>query len=51
MQKYIAMRFFVCPKGFAKPRLETTPTGGRFLPRGTQSAGHGLFESPSFIAP
>ena len=34
----------MCPKGFAKPRPRNAP-GGAFLPRGTQSAGHGLFES------
>ena len=32
------------PKGFAKPRPRNAPPGA-FLPRVTQSAGHGLFES------
>ena len=46
-QKHIAKEhcnaFLVQPKGFAKPRPRS-PTGA-FLLRGTQSAGHGLFES------
>ena len=33
----------------ANNEKQKVPTGA-FLPRGTQSAGHGLFESPSFTA-
>ena len=40
MQKYIAMRFLVRPKGFAKPRLRNTPSG-RFCPAGRKARGTG----------
>ena len=44
MQKHIAMRFLSAPEGIRQAAPQKRPTGA-FLPRGTQSAGHGLFES------
>ena len=40
MQKYITMHFFVCPKGFAKPRPRNAPSG-RFRPAGRKARGTG----------
>ena len=42
LQKYIAMRFFVHPKGFAKPRPRNAPPG-RFCPAGRKARGTGCF--------
>ena len=44
LRKVHCNAFFVRLKGFVKPRPRNAPPG-RFCPRGTQSAGHGLFES------
>ena len=40
MQKYIAMRFLVRPKGFAEPRPRNAPLG-RFCPAGRKARGTG----------
>ena len=44
MQKYIAMRFLSVSEGIRQAAGQQRPTGA-LLSRGTQSAGHGLFES------
>ena len=49
MQKYIAMSFFVRPKGFAKPRPRNVPPG-RFCPAGRKTRGTGC-SNPFFYCP
>ena len=44
LKKHIAMRFLSAPEGIRRAAPQQRPTGA-FLPRRTQSAGHGLFES------
>ena len=43
------MRFFVCPKGFAKPRPRNAPPG-RFCPAGRKARGTGC-SNPFFCCP
>ena len=49
MQKHIAMRFLVRPKGFAKPRPRNAPPG-RFCPAGRKARGTGC-SNPLFYCP
>ena len=44
LPKYMAIRFLSAPEGIRQAAPQKRPTG-TFLPRGTQSAGHELFES------
>ena len=49
MQKYIAMRFFVCPKEFAEPRPRNAPPG-HFCPAGRKARGTGCSNPPLLLA-
>lgn len=48
LKKHIAMRFLSAPEGIRRAAPQQRPTGA-LLPRGTQSAGHGLFKSPILL--
>ena len=48
LRKVHCNALFCAPEGIRKAAPYNRPTGA-FLPRGTQSAGHGLFESALFL--